>query len=68
MPTSSKTSSKTRGLAGKDKQQAGLTSDAPLPTENIDLPEGLRRQRHGPYDRDSGRQDKPPKHVPSRRK
>jgi hypothetical protein len=28
---------------------------APLPTENAALPEGLKRQRKGPYDRNRGR-------------
>jgi hypothetical protein len=60
---------KTRGLSGKDKKQAGLVdTDAPLPTENIDLPEGLRRQRHGPYDRDRGRDDNSRKRASSTRK
>jgi hypothetical protein len=34
----------------------------PIPTEDFELPEGLRRQRTGPYDRDRGR-DNEPRHV-----
>jgi hypothetical protein len=60
---------KTRGLTGKDKKQAGLVDAEPsLPTDNTDLPEGLRRQRRGPYDRDRGRDDKLPRRGPARRK
>jgi hypothetical protein len=43
-----------RGLRGPDKQQAGLR-DAPKTVPDVDLPEGLKRQRQGPYDKDSGR-------------
>jgi hypothetical protein len=35
----------------------------PLPTKNFELPEGLKRQPIGPYDRDKGRGDVPA-HVP----
>ena len=35
----------------------------PVPTKNFELPEGLKRQRMGPYDRDKGRGDVPA-HVP----
>jgi hypothetical protein len=35
----------------------------PVPTKNLDLPEGLKRQRMGPYSRDHGRGDVPA-HVP----
>jgi hypothetical protein len=43
-----------RGLRGPDKQQADLR-DAPKTVPEVDLPEGLKRQRQGPYDKDSGR-------------
>jgi len=43
---------KTDGLSGDDKRQGALVdSGAPVPTENIELPEGLRRQRQGPTTR-----------------
>jgi hypothetical protein len=35
----------------------------PVPTKDVELPEGLKRQRMGPYDRDKGRGDVPA-HVP----
>jgi hypothetical protein len=35
----------------------------PVPNKNLELPEGLKRQRMGPYDRDKGRGDVPA-HVP----
>jgi hypothetical protein len=35
----------------------------PIPAENFELPEGLKRPRMGPYDRDTGRSDVPA-HVP----
>jgi len=35
----------------------------PVPTKIFELPEGLKRQRMGPYDRDKGRGDVPA-HVP----
>jgi hypothetical protein len=35
----------------------------PVPSKNFELPEGLKRQRMGPYDRDKGRGDVPA-HVP----
>ena len=34
-----------------------------MPTKDVELPEGLKRQRMGPYDRDKGRGDVPA-HVP----
>jgi hypothetical protein len=36
----------------------------PIPTENFELPEGLKRQPMGPYNRDKGRSDEVPDHVP----
>lgn len=35
----------------------------PVPTQNFEVPEGLKRQRKGPYDRVRGRGDVPA-HVP----
>lgn len=55
-----------QGLRGKDKQQAGLrderggsyddgTVGVPERARDVDLPEGLKRQRQGPYNKDTGR-------------
>ena len=39
------------GLTGRDKSQGDLRGG------NIELPEGLKRERKGPYDKDKGRED-----------
>lgn len=42
------------GLHDRDKQQGDLQNDARADRE---LPEGLRRERKGPVDKESGRND-----------
>jgi hypothetical protein len=46
------------------QQTGGSMQGEPIPTENFELPEGLKRQRIGPYNRDKGRSDEVPDHVP----
>ena len=48
-----------------ERAQAGAdVRGEPVPTEHFDLPEGLRRKRMGPYDRNRGR-DNVPSQVPA---
>ena len=42
------------GLDGRDKQQADLRNPAAGP---LDLPDGLKRPRRGPLDKDLGRRN-----------
>jgi hypothetical protein len=46
------------------RQTGGSMQGEPIPTENFDLPEGLKRQPLGPYNRDKGRSNELPDHVP----
>jgi hypothetical protein len=46
------------------QQTGGSMQGEPIPTENFELPEGLKRQPMGPYNRDKGRSDEVPDHVP----
>jgi hypothetical protein len=43
-------------LAGQDKRQPDLRNPA---TEPLEMPEGLRRERHGPLDKNLGRGTEP---------
>ena len=45
-------------------QIGGAMQGEPIPTENSELPEGLKRQPMGPYNRDKGRSEKLPDHIP----
>src|SRR5689334_10533965 len=45
-------------------QSGGTMQGEPIPAENFEIPEGLKRQPAGPYSRDKGRSDKVPEHVP----
>ena len=45
------------------QQTGGSMQGEPLPTENSELPEGLKRQPMGPYNREMGRSDRVPDHV-----
>ena len=51
-----------RAQTGADVRE-GVGGDATGPADNFEVPEGLKRQRMGPYDRDKGR-DQVPEHVP----
>jgi hypothetical protein len=42
----------------------GSMQGEPIPAENFEIPGGLKRQPMGPYNRDKGRSDKVPDHVP----
>jgi hypothetical protein len=60
---SSKQTEHQRSQQGADvREPAG--GAAPAPAKDFDLPEGLKRQRQGPYDKDRGR-DQQPSQVPS---
>ena len=41
--------------AHQDAQAGADVRGDPVPTSDVNLPEGLRRQRMGPYDKDTGR-------------
>ena len=47
-------------------QTGGSMQGEPVPAPNIDLPEGLQRERKGPYGRKTGR-GKKAEHAPARR-
>jgi hypothetical protein len=57
-PNASASTERERGQTG------GSMQGEPIPTENFDLPEGLKRQPLGPYNRDKGRSNELPDHVP----
>jgi hypothetical protein len=44
---------------GADVREGVPDEVAPHPTRTADLPEGLRREPKGPYDKDTGREGKP---------
>jgi hypothetical protein len=46
------------------QQSGGSMQGEPVPAENFDLPEGLKRQPMGPYNRDKGRSEDVRDHVP----
>jgi hypothetical protein len=56
----SKASKHQRDQPGADVREGDLAS-GPVPMEDFSIPEGLRRQRMGPYDRDVGREFPPKK-------
>lgn len=60
LPDTNQQTEHERGQPGADVR------GKPVPAENFELPEGLKRQRKGPYDRDKGRGDVPA-HVPKSR-
>jgi hypothetical protein len=43
---------------GADVREGVPNEDSPHPTRTADLPEGLRREPKGPYDKDAGRRGK----------
>jgi hypothetical protein len=46
----------------REQAQPGAAMQGePVPTKNFTLPEGLKRQRMGPYDRNRGRATEDPK-------
>ena len=49
----SKANEEKKGLTGKDKSQGDLVNGGPTET-----PEGLKRERKGPLDKNEGRNDK----------
>ena len=54
-PVSSERTRHQQRQGGADVREGVPNGDAPHPTRTADLPEGLERERKGPYDKDAGR-------------